>query len=53
MNRKSILILAVVFGLLIAAGIAYQIMTKKSAPARDEALTVLMSGILLLPNPTA
>ena len=28
MNRKSILILAVVFGLLTAAGIAYQIMTK-------------------------
>ncbi len=44
MNRKSLLILAIIFGLLTAAGIAYQIVTKKSAPPRDEALTVLMSG---------
>ena len=45
MNRKSILILAILFGLLTTAGIAYQIITRKSAPPRDEALTVLMPGI--------
>ncbi len=44
MNRKSILILAVVFGLLTVSGIAYQIITKKSAPPRNDALTVLMPG---------
>ena len=44
MNRKSILILAVVFGLLTMSGIAYQIITKKSAPRRNDALTVLMPG---------
>ena len=44
MNRKSILILAIVFGLLTMSGIAYQIITKKSAPRRNDALTVLMPG---------
>ena len=45
MNRKSILILVIIFGLLTSAGIAYQIITRKSAAPRDEALTVLMPGI--------
>ena len=45
MNRKSILILAIVFGLLTAAGAVYQVITRKPAAPKNEALTVLMPGI--------
>ncbi|SEA79236.1 hypothetical protein SAMN05216349_12913 [Oribacterium sp. KHPX15] len=44
MNKKSILILVIIFGLLIISGIAYQILTRKPVTQKDEALTVLMAG---------
>lgn len=43
MNKKSILILAVILGLLTAAGIVYQFITNKPVQ-KDESLTVLMPG---------
>lgn len=44
MNKKNILILVVIFGILTVSGIAYQLITRKPAPTKDEALTVLMAG---------
>ena len=44
MNKKSILILVILFGLLTASGIAYQFITRKPAAEKDEALSVLMAG---------
>ncbi len=44
MNRKSIMIMLIVLGLLTAAGIVYQVVTREpEAPAYEE-ITVLMPG---------
>lgn len=45
MNRKSILILGIIFGLITAAGIVYKIFTKEPDVPKNEALTVLMTGV--------